>query len=272
MKRVFMKRIAAIVLVLAMALSVLSGCGKATIDEAALNEAVSAAVDAALDATTTSVDVTFNVDGQLITVKDAADIRIQELLSQANITLNEGDILSVDPYQPLSGNIAVQILRKNVVSIVAPAEDSDDSITYTVVLYGGSVADALAAAGVELSEDQIIDVKPDQMLENGMKIVVSSTVEKEEATEEVEEETEEETQSQPTPTAPPATKPSSSSTTPTSAPKPTTPPTTPPTTAPKPTTPSKTVVSIEVYEDCDGSGHGVKIITYSDGSQEEVPF
>lgn len=85
MKRVFMKRIAAIVLVLAMALSVLSGCGKATIDEAALNEAVSAAVDAALDATTTSVDVTFNVDGQLITVEDAADIRIQELLSQANI-------------------------------------------------------------------------------------------------------------------------------------------------------------------------------------------
>ena len=32
------------------------------------------------------------------------------------------------------------------------------------------------------------------------------------------------------------------------------------------------VVSVEVYEDCDGSGHGVKVITYSDGSQEEVPF
>ena len=33
-----------------------------------------------------------------------------------------------------------------------------------------------------------------------------------------------------------------------------------------------TVVSVEVYEDCDGSGHGGKIITYSDGSQEEVPY
>ena len=34
----------------------------------------------------------------------------------------------------------------------------------------------------------------------------------------------------------------------------------------------KTVVSVEVYEDCDGSGHGVKVITYSDGTQEEVPY
>ena len=34
----------------------------------------------------------------------------------------------------------------------------------------------------------------------------------------------------------------------------------------------KTVISVEVYEDCDGSGHGVKIITYSDGTQEEEAF
>ena len=34
----------------------------------------------------------------------------------------------------------------------------------------------------------------------------------------------------------------------------------------------KTVVSVEVYEDCDGSGHGVKVITYSDGTQEEEAF
>ena len=36
--------------------------------------------------------------------------------------------------------------------------------------------------------------------------------------------------------------------------------------------PGKTIVSIEIYEDCDGSGHGIKIITYSDGTQEEVIF
>ena len=43
-------------------------------------------------------------------------------------------------------------------------------------------------------------------------------------------------------------------------------------TEPKPTEPQKTVVSVQIYEDCDGSGHGVKVITYSDGTQEEVPF
>ena len=34
----------------------------------------------------------------------------------------------------------------------------------------------------------------------------------------------------------------------------------------------KTVVSVKYYEDCDGSGHGVKVITYSDGTQKEVPY
>lgn len=34
----------------------------------------------------------------------------------------------------------------------------------------------------------------------------------------------------------------------------------------------KTIVSVEYYDDCDGSGHGIKVITYSDGSMEEVPY
>lgn len=38
------------------------------------------------------------------------------------------------------------------------------------------------------------------------------------------------------------------------------------------TKPQKEIVSVQIYEDCDGSGHGVKVITYSDGTQEEVPF
>lgn len=34
----------------------------------------------------------------------------------------------------------------------------------------------------------------------------------------------------------------------------------------------KTVVSTEYYDDCDGSGHGIKVIYYSDGSVQEVPY
>lgn len=35
---------------------------------------------------------------------------------------------------------------------------------------------------------------------------------------------------------------------------------------------TREVVSTEYYYDCDGSGHGVMVITYSDGSQDEVAF
>ena len=51
-------------------------------------------------------------------------------------------------------------------------------------------------------------------------------------------------------------------------------PTEPETTEPetKPASTERTVVSVEVYNDCDDSGHGVKVITYSDGTQEEVYF
>ncbi len=43
-------------------------------------------------------------------------------------------------------------------------------------------------------------------------------------------------------------------------------------TKPTPDNQERVVVSVEIYEDCDGSGHGVKIITYSDGTQEEEYF
>ena len=45
-----------------------------------------------------------------------------------------------------------------------------------------------------------------------------------------------------------------------------------PTKPTEPTKPQKEIASIQIYEDCDGSGHGVKVITYTDGTQEEVPF
>lgn len=39
-----------------------------------------------------------------------------------------------------------------------------------------------------------------------------------------------------------------------------------------PVNPDREVVSIEYYYDCDGSGHGLKVIIYSDGTREEIPF
>lgn len=39
-----------------------------------------------------------------------------------------------------------------------------------------------------------------------------------------------------------------------------------------PSSGEKEIVDIRYYDDCDGSGHGVKVITYSDGSTEEVEY
>ena len=34
----------------------------------------------------------------------------------------------------------------------------------------------------------------------------------------------------------------------------------------------RTVVSVQRVDDCYGSGHGVEIITYSDGTYEEIEY
>ena len=161
----------------------------------------------------------------------------------------------------------------NTVTVEVPAEDGE-IYSYTVSLLGGTVADALEEVGVELLDSYTVEYDLDQPLENGMEIVVS---EKENITEDtVPEATEENTTpaTTPKPTTPKPTTPKPTTPKPTQ-PKPTTPkpteaPTTPPTNPP--TEPAKTVVNVEYYYDCDGSGHGVKVITYSDGTQEEVYF
>ena len=283
MKKVLFKPLA-LVLALVTVLSMLSACAN--------KEAVPAAAEA-VDTAAPHVSILFEVDGKKITVEEAEGKNLQQLLKKAHITLNDGDVISVSTDSVVSGSVAFQVLRKCSVTITVPGEESD--MRYTAVLVGGTVADALAAAGVVLAEDQIANYEPEQLLEDGMEIVISVVAVTEETTEP--ETTEPETTTEeyweedywddsyweeddweddyyvPTPTAPPATTP------PATTPPATTPPATePPATEPPATEPpappatERYVVSVEIYEDCDGSGHGVKVITYSDGTQEEVYF
>jgi len=161
---------------------------------------------------------------------------------------------------------------------VVAAENPLNDIRHTVMLTGGTVADAIAAARVELGDNYSANYALHEILTDGMEIVIftdNAPKPEEEPTEPEEtepEETEpEDTDSSnnnsnnnsggnytpPQPTEPAPTQPA---------------PTEPEPTEPAPTEPERTVVSVEVYEDCDGSGHGVKVITYSDGTQEEVYF
>lgn len=264
MKNRFMKA-SAMILALVMSLTMFTACGSESNEDVPIDQIVDAAVQAALEAAVVPTTVTIEADGQQITIEDTEGKSMQQLLDQASITLHEGDILSLASSQTLTGNIAIQVLRRHTVLIDAFGTQ------YTVSLMGGNVADALALIGVTLEDNHAMNVALDAALEEGMEIILT---EKEEEVPETEPEvTEPETSKNDS--SSPSKKPSStkpSSTKPTE-PKPTEPkPTEPKPTEPKPTTPAKTIVSEETYLDCDGSGHGVKVITYSDGSQEEVPF
>ena len=254
MKNMLHKSIA-MILMLVVTLALFAGCNEQQAETPAVTEKTAM--------------VTIEVDGQEITVENPDGKNVQELLTLAGITLGSEDMVSVDPNKTSGDHMYIVVLRMNTVIVEVPAEDGE-VYRYTVSRLGGTVADALEEVGVELLDNYTIQYELDQPLENGMTIVVS---EKEENVPDV---TEEPTTPATTPaTAPQTTTPKPTTPKPTT-PKPTTPqptepaPTAPPTTAP--TQPAKTVVNVEYYYDCDGSGHGVKVITYSDGTQEEVYF
>ncbi len=228
--------------------------------------------DVTTDAINASVPFVINVDGKNITVENPANQTIKQLFKKANIKINDGDIVSVDTNSVISEGITVHILRKCTVTIKNELTNTED----TLIVVGATVKDAVADAGIELPKNYSMNYKLSDPLLNNMEIIISEK-EEEETTETTTEEVSEQensnsnnnTQSdnRPATTKPSVTKPSVTKPVVT---QPAT--TTPPTTKPEPTTSGRTIVSVEIYEDCDGSGHGVKVITYSDGTQEEVPF
>lgn len=220
------------------------------------------------DVATTGADATapfiITVDGKTITVENPSNKTLKELLMKSNIKLNDGDIVSVDTDSVISEGITVNILRKCTVTIKNELTNTEN----TLIVVGATVKDAIADAGIELPKNYSMNYKLSDPLLNEMEIIISEKKEEETTTEETTEQensnTNNNTQSnnRPATTRPAVTQPVVT--------KPAT--TTPPTTKPEPTTSGRTIVSVEIYEDCDGSGHGVKVITYSDGTQEEVPF
>lgn len=247
-----------VLLALVVLLSVFSGAGR---KEAAMaNEG--AALAAPANTVITTPFVTLEADGRQITVEDTVGKTLQQLLDQARIELDEEDMLVIAPEQVLDGTLTIRLIRKCTVTVVVTNEDPAGESRWVIALAEGTVADAIEFAGIQLEEDHIVNYELDKALEDGMEIQISL---KEPEPEETEPEETKPTPSNPTPSTPKPTEP-----------KPTEPkPTEPKPTEPKPTEPTepeRTIVSIEIYEDCDGSGHGVKVITYSDGTQEEVYF
>lgn len=210
------------ILVTLLMLMLLTGCGK---------EAAPAPVEEAPAAAPTLV--TIEADGREYTFEDADGKDLPQLLEQAGITLGAHDLLLVAPDQVFPGELRLQLRRTYNVTVIVAAENFADSIRHAAVLTEGTVADAIAAVGLELGDNSFVSHELDAPLTDGMEIIISGDKLL--------------LQADPLdPADPEGTEPADPS--------------------------AKTIVSIEVYEDCDGSGHGIKIITYSDGTQEEVPF
>ena len=223
-------------------------------------------------ATNKDVPLVIMVDGKNITMEDTKGKTVEELLKDARITLNDGDVISMDTDKKLSESIVIKILRKATVTVV----NSINGEEYTVILIGRTVKDAIDAAGIKLAKNYTTNYKLDDALKDKMKIVISIKEEPqttEPYTPDENSDNNSGNNSGNNSNSGSNNRPDSNSSV-TKAPAPTKPaPTKPAPTKPaEPTTSGRTIVSVEIYEDCDGSGHGVKVITYSDGTQEEVAF
>ena len=288
MKRMFIK-IVSLVLTLLLVLTAFSACNSKPA-EPSTDEIVNAAVQAALDAVATTASVTIDADGKQVTLEDASGKTVGQLLEQAGIDLNEGDLLTISPDQVFASDMTFLVLRFCTVTIIVEETGSD----YTATILGGTVADALADANITLEEYHTVNYELDQLLQNGMEIIISGEEppEETEATEATEPEKSYSGGSSGGGSSGGSSSSSSSGGSSSSSgssgnsgnsgssgnsgnsgsggnsggsgsedSKPEV-----------ETKPQKTVVSVQYYDDCDGSGHGVKVITYSDGTQEEVPY
>ena len=224
--------------------------------------------------------ITIEVDGKTITVEDTEGKTIKEILKDAKINLTNNDIVSVDADKNLSDGITIKILKKFTVNI----KNTIDNTERTIVVVGSTVKDALDAAGVKLAENHTTNLKLTDALKDGMEIEISikeeptttqAYVPDDDADDSYDNSSNNSGNNSNSNNRPNSNSGSSATKAPTTtkAPAPTKAPSTTkaPTTKPA-TTSGRTVVSVDVYEDCDGSGHGVKVITYSDGTQEEVAF
>lgn len=207
--------------------------------------------------------ITVEVDGEQIVIDNAEGKTIAELLEENKIVLKEGDVLAIDADQNAEGNLTVKVLRKCNVTVEVEGED----LHYTAVLVGGTVADAIDAVGITLSEDQTVNFKLDNALEDGMSILISTQ----------ESDDDDHASSSNSKSSGSGTKSSKSGSKSSSSGTSDSAPSEPSSSATSSGDNSdsgsgRSLVGSDDYPDPDGSGHGVRVETYSDGSQVEVEY
>ncbi len=208
--------------------------------------------------------VTVEVDGEKIVIDNPEGKPVAQLLEENEIVLGEGDVAVIDLEKSDDGFLTVKVLRKCTVTV----EDKAENQQYTAVIVGGTVEDAIKAVGIKLSENQKVNHELKAVLEDGMKIVI--TVQEPENDDEgnntaAPKQNSSSGYSSGSGSGSGSGSNSSSSSGSSSG-------SDSGSTSTSDSGSSRSVVSTENYDDPDGSGHGVRVITYSDGSQEEVEY
>nr|WP_319489545.1 ubiquitin-like domain-containing protein [uncultured Caproiciproducens sp.] len=116
------------------------------------------------------------VDGTVKTVTLHYGDTVALALSKASVTLGKNDVATPAPAAKVAEETDIQIERKFDVSITA------DGQTKSALVSEGTVAEALAEAGVVLGSEDIVSVKKDAAVSEGMKISVARVTYKDVAT------------------------------------------------------------------------------------------
>jgi uncharacterized protein YabE (DUF348 family) len=130
-------------------------------------------------------------DNGAVTAFLTDDGNVRDILKMAEIEIGEDDKLFPPMYTTLTNRMTIEISRAIHVEVMAPND------THELLLYKGTVGDALAEAGITYDEDDIIDPAPDEQLTDG-DVVSFKEVTVETVTEEVTIEYETEYQDEPT--------------------------------------------------------------------------
>lgn len=125
-----------------------------------------------------SCKVTVTADGKSTTLK-LSGATVEDAVKAAGVTLSEKDSVNFEMDEPLFDKMHIRISRMVHITVTA------DGVTETYEVSGSTVAAALKRCGIELSEDDRLNVSRTARPTDGMEIVVTR-VETREETETVE--------------------------------------------------------------------------------------
>ena len=116
--------------------------------------------------------ITIKVDDQTFTFENASGKSISELLADADITIEEGDVVSFDLNQVLSGgDLVITILRKEDTPLVLDIAGQQIALED---VEGKTLSELLSESGLTISEGDILTFESDQALSGDLSVRILS--------------------------------------------------------------------------------------------------